>query len=183
MKRSFRVFAEKDDLVNVFNLYQSLLSIYYAPAYSDIGHITIDDITTLKDIGINHNGSHIGNNSFSIFKNDHICAWKDYQCYSDKNNVIIRSTTLCNENKKRVTIELGGIYNKTTIFPTTISTISYEDTNVKKLFNELKKAFRKNSIKIQNGYIICSSAFKNRYKYRFCTIDIKSPSEYDLNIE
>lgn len=184
MTRRFRAFVEKEDLEKIFIEYQNSLEVYYVPTYSDDGAITIADITQIPDLGINFHGSHIGNNQFRVFFQNTQCAWRHYQCPSSDNKEIInRSSTLCDENTELIDIDLGGIYKENNIFPTEIGTIHYENENVKKLFNELKKCFRKNSQKTIHGYFIGEKAFENRKKYRFCTIDINSPEEYDLKID
>ena len=53
----------------------------------------------------------------------------------------------------------------------------------KKLYDGLKRIVRRQSVKTVNGYFICKRAYENRGNYRFCTIDIKSPEEYDLKVE
>ena len=37
-------------------------------------------------------------------------------------------------------------------------------------------------IKTVNGAYICPKAYEHRARYRFCTINIKSPPEYDLDV-
>ena len=184
MRRSFRAFMEKEDLENTFMQFQNNLQVFYAPTYSDNGPVTIADITQIADFGINFRGSHIGNNQFRVFFQNRQCVWRQYQCpSSDNKKMITRNTTFCDENTELIDLDLGGIYKEDNIFPTEIGTIYYENENVKKLFSELKKCFRKNSKKIVNGYYIGNKAFANRKKYRFCTIDIKSPQEFDLQID
>ncbi|MBD5089782.1 MAG: hypothetical protein HDT30_13405 [Clostridiales bacterium] len=184
MRRSFHAFMEKEDLENTFMQFQNNLQVYYAPTYSDNGPVTIADITQIADFGINFCGSHIGNNQFRVFFQNRQCVWRQYQCpSSDNKKMITCNTTFCDENTELIDLDLGGIYKEDNIFPTEIGTIYYENENVKKLFSELKKCFRKNSKKIVNGYYIGNKAFANRKKYRFCTIDIKSPQEFDLQID
>lgn len=184
MTRSFRAFMEKEDLKNIFIQLQKDLQVYYVPKYSDDGSITIADITQISDFGINFNGSHIGNNQFRIFFQNTQCAWRQYQCpSSDNKKMVTRNTTVCDENTELIDLDLGGIYKDNNIFPTEIGTIYYENENVKKLYNEIKKCFRKHSKKTVNGYFIGNKAFENRKRYRFCTIDIKSPQEFDLKID
>ena len=58
-----------------------------------------------------------------------------------------------------------------------------ENETAKKLYDGLKRIVRRQSVKTVNGYFICKKAYENRESYRFCTIDIKSPEEYDLKVE
>lgn len=183
MKRSFRAFADKEDLQTIFGLYQNALNIYYVPTYSDAGPVTATDITIIPDIGKNFYGSHIGNNQFLVFFKETPCVWRNYECHLDEKTTVTRYTTLCDENVAAINIDLGGIYEETNIFPTEIDTLYYENEKVKKLYDELRKVFRKNSVMTKNGYFICKKAYENKESYRFCTIDIKSPREYDLIVE
>ena len=75
------------------------------------------------------------------------------------------------------------MYNNSILFPTEISTIHYENELSNQLFNDFKKIVYKNTTITKNGYSICYHAYQQREQYRFCTINAKSPREYDLIIE
>ncbi|WP_353097425.1 hypothetical protein [Tissierella praeacuta] len=182
IQRSFRVFATKEDLYFAFSQFQNTISVYYAPTYSDVGTIQIDDITKVKSFGVNHNGSHIGNNQFLVFHEGKKCIWEQYQCKIDV-GVITRHSSFYDEDEECIVIDLGGIYEDINLFPTTISTMHYDIESSKELYNAIRKVFRKLSVRTINGYFICSDAYEKRSEYRFCTIDIRSPKEYDLIVE
>jgi hypothetical protein len=182
MRRSFRAFATKEDLHSLFTEFQNVLSIYYCPTYSDTGIINIDDITEIETLGVNRYGNHMGNNQFFVFGSDRKCTWRHYQCQGEK-GTITRCSSICDENIDSIAIDLGGIYEDSNLFPTTISTMHYDNECAKELYDCLMKIFRKCSVKRVRGYFICPNAYEKKAKYRFCTIDTKSSREYDLIIE
>ncbi len=59
----------------------------------------------------------------------------------------------------------------------------YDNAAAKKLFDGLKKIVGRQSVKTVNGCFICKGAYEDKETYRFCTINIKSPEEYDLKVE
>ncbi len=183
MTRRCRVFAEKADLEHIFRKYQETLDVYYVPTYSDIGAVEIHDITSIPDLGVNYHGRHIGNHPFRILLKTTNCAWQAYQYRIDKETVKTRYTTLTDDNTGVIDIDLGGVYRETALFPTEIGTINYDNEQAKKLYDTLKKVVRKESVCTVNGYYICRKAYENRNRYRFCTIDIQSPPDYDLKVE
>lgn len=180
--RSFRVYAEQENLQNIFTEFQSGSAVYYVPAYSEQGTFSFSDVTSLKELGVNFSGSHIGNMQILAFYKTTKCLWRqiEWSCCGQSG---IRHTSLCDGNTERIDIDLNGIYKENAIFPTEISTIHYDDEISKKLYNELRKIVRRYTVKTVNGYYICSKVYENKEKYRFCTIDIKSPIEYDLKVE
>ena len=180
MTKRIKIFATKEDLNNMFKKYQNALEIYYTPTYSDIGKTEFKDITSIKNFGINTIGSRIGNNQFRIFLKSDKAVWEMYNCKIDSEKTITRYTTLCDNNENAVDIDIGGVYQNTVIFPTEIGTLHFENENVKIIFKDLIKTIRKESVSIINGYYICKQAYENRNLYRFCTIDISSPPDYDL---
>ncbi|MBE6902809.1 MAG: hypothetical protein E7478_10060 [Ruminococcaceae bacterium] len=183
MTRRLVFYAEKQDLVNIFTEFQQAAEVYYVPTYSDNGPVTISDFTSLTDLGIDHRGSHIGNRQLQVFPKSTPCVWREYQCLIDKANAITRHTSLTDENTDALDIDPGGVYKENSIFPTEINTMHYENSEVRRMFELLKRIVKKHSAKMINGYSICSKAYENRQLYRFCTIDIKSPPEYDLRVE
>ena len=86
-------------------------------------------------------------------------------------------------NSVSVIVALGGIYHGEAIFPTEISTIWYENSESKMLYSELKKICRRHSQCPVEGYMIGKNAFCGKRQYRFCTINIDSPEDYELRIE
>lgn len=124
MTKTFRAFMEKEDLRDVFTQFQNLLSVYYVPTYSDCGPVTWENVTALPDFGINTRGEHIGNCQLRVFLRQTPCAWRSYQCPSpDSAYTVTRHTTLCDENESAVDIDLGGLYQGQTLFPTTVGAI------------------------------------------------------------
>ncbi len=85
-------------------------------------------------------------------------------------------------NLAYICVDLNGLYNANAIFPTEVNTMHYDDEAAKRMYDELKKIFRRQAAKIVNGAYICHKAYEHRADYRFCTIDIKSPPEYDLEV-
>ena len=59
----------------------------------------------------------------------------------------------------------------------------YDNAAAKTLFDGLKIIVRRQSVKTVNGCFICKGAYEDKETYRFCTINIKSPEEYDLKVE
>ena len=111
-----------------------------------------------------------------------VCLWREYR-WADHEKSGTRHTSLCEGNTERIDIDLNGVYQGKAIFPTQIAAMHYENETVKRLYDGLKGIVRRQSVKTGNGYFICRRAYENRENYRFCTIDIKSPEEYDLKVE
>lgn len=180
MQISFRIFATKKDLINIFLSLQHDFEIYYVPTYSDKQDIQIKDILSIPNFGINTSGKKIGNNQYLIFYQRSICHWRTIKV---KDIIKEKYSALIDENIENIIIDVGGLYNDSIVFPTEISTIHYENELSKKLFNDLKRVVRKNTSVTKSGYIICHNAYKQRNQYRFCTINAQSPKEYDLKVE
>ena len=180
-KRGFRTFATKEDLQSIFIQFESAINVYYVPTYSDTGVVEIDSIMKIESLGVNRWGSHIGD-QFLVFPKDKKCIWREYQ-YKNGADLATRYTTLCDENVERIDLHLGGIYDSNNLFPTTISTMHYENESSKILFDKIKKVIRSYSVQTIRGYFICPSAYEKRAEYRFCTIEIKTPKEYDLTVQ
>ena len=123
-----------------------------------------------------------GNRQILAFSGTTACSWKEYR-WRDHEKEGIRYTSLCDENIERIDIDLNGVYREEAIFPTEIATMHYDNETAKELFDGLKKIVRRQSVKTVNGSFICKEAYKDKKTYRFCTIDIKSPEEYDLKVE
>jgi len=180
-KRNFRVFAEKEDLQKALEVFQAKFDVYYAPAYSDEGPVTFESVDKLSGLGVNFHGSHIGNNVLLVFRKDEKCHWRKYEWHSGEEGGI-RYSSLYEENVTHIVIDLNGIYRDSALFPTTISTMYYDNMTAKGLYDGFKRVFRLLSVKNVNGCFICPRAFEDRNRLRFCTIDIKSPPEYDLMV-
>ncbi|MCM1104746.1 MAG: hypothetical protein NC409_11660 [Clostridium sp.] len=181
--RRFRAYGEKEDLRAVFEEFQDRLEIYYVPAYSDIGKTSYNGIRDIENVGVNFQGSHIGNMQMLIFLKDTECLWKAYQYKCDDGRGVTRYSALGNENVACICVDFNGVYHENAIFPTEISTMHYDDRTAKRIYDELKKVFRKQAVKNVKGVYICSQAYAHKGNYRFCTIDINSPLEYDLKFE
>lgn len=180
-KRSFRVFAEKEDLRNALKTFQTRFDVYYVPTYSDQGPVSIDDITADDSLGINFHGSHIGNRQVLAMLRTTECRWRSFEWHSG-NEGGIRYSSLCDENRENILIDLNGVYQGHAIFPTTVSTMYYDNETVKSLYDGLRQIFRKLSVKSAGTYI-CPCAYEHRDSLRFCMIDIQSPPEYDLKVD
>ena len=180
-KRSFRAFALKEDLQAIFKNFQSGLDVYYVPTYSDVGEISFDDITIIENLGINFYGRHSGNMQMLVLLKTKECLWRLYQ-YKEENEQHIRYSTLNAGNIDCISIDLNGLYQDNAIFPTEVSTMYYDNEVGKQLFDEMRRIVRKQAVKTVHGYYICPKAYEQKEKYRFCTIDIKSPPEYDLQV-
>ena len=180
-RRSFRAFATKNDLLSIFIQFESVMDVYYVPPYSDTGMVEIDHIAKIELLGINKSSSHLGE-QFLAFERDTKCIWREYQ-WKSTTGLKTRYSTLCDENEGRVDISLGGIDDSDNLFPTTISTMHYDNESSKKMYGEIKKIIRKCSAITVNGYFVCLNAYEKRKDFRFCTIDVKSPKEYDLVVQ
>lgn len=180
MQRSFRIFATKEDLENIFMSLQQNWQIYYVPTYSDHPSIQIKDLLSISKFGINTTGRRIGNNQFLIFFQGCTCHWREFEI---KDTTRKKYTSLNDENIENIFVDLGGLYNNSILFPTEVSTMHYENEFSNHLFKVLKRIVRKHTSLTRNGYIICKNAYQQRNQYRFCTIDAKSPKEYDFVIE
>lgn len=181
--KRFRAYAEKEDLLNVFQDFQGKLDIVYVPAYSDTGRFAYKSIMDIENLGVNFHGSHQGNMQMLIFLKTTECLWRSYQCRGSNGQDIIRYSALGAGNIAFICVDFNGIYHENAILPTEISTMNYEDATAKQLYDGLKKVFRKQAVKTLNGYYICPKAYEHKEQYRFCTIDVKSPPEYDLLVE
>lgn len=179
--RSFRFFALKEDLQTILKEFQSGLNVYYVPTYSDVGPISFDDVTTIENFGVNINGFLSGNMHMLVFLQSTECLWRSYQCKVE-NKSFIRYSTLNAGNVEYICVNFNGLYQENTIFPTEVSTMYYDNEIAKRLFDEMRRIVRKQAIKTVHGYYICPEVYEQKEKYRFCTIDIKSPKEYDLQI-
>lgn len=180
-KRSFRLFALKRDLQEIFKEFQHQLDVYYVPTYSDAGKISLDDVTAIENLGINFYGSHCGNMQMLVFLRSTECLWRSYPCEKDGNR-ITRYSTLCAGNAECINVDLNGLYQDSAIFPTEISTMYYDNEAGKQLFDEMKKIVRRQAAKVVNGYYICPNAYEHKKNYRFCTVDIKSSPKQDLQV-
>ncbi len=165
--RSFRVFGTKKDLESIFNEFQEKnLVKYYKCGKNDNNEII--DITKLDKFGISLNGSHIGNQYLVIKRHETVKP--------DNYNHIYQQL-----NETSIVIDLGGLYDKKTILPTTISTIWYDNIYSKKIYNDLKNIIKRHSNTV-NGYMILKNAYNEKDQLRFATISVQSPKEYDLKV-
>ena len=80
-------------------------------------------------------------------------------------------------------IQPGGVYQDNVIFPTTISTMCYDNSVSKKLYDKIKRLASKNAAKVVNGWYIGYSAYEQRNSFRFCPVNVHAPLEYDLKVE
>lgn len=181
--RRFRAYGEKDDLRAVFEEFQTRLEIRYVPAYSDSGEIFYNSITDIENLGVNFHGSHIGNMQMLIFRKDAEYRWRPIPYSRGTGREAGRLCALSEENSGFICADLNGVYRENAIFPTEISTMHYDGETAKRMYDELRKIFRRQAVKAVNGAWICPGAYEHRERYRFCTIDIKSPPEYDLSVE
>lgn len=181
--RRFQFFAEKEDLQMLFRELQEKEELYYVPTYADARDIAFDDIMSIENLGINFHGSHIGNMQMLIFKKAAECLWRAYTCTGNSGQTVTKYTALDAGNSAYIEIDLSGIYQEIAIFPSTVSTMYYDIEAVKKLYEAIRKIVRKRTVKAINGFSICRKAYEYKDRYRFCTIDIKSPHEYDLKVE
>lgn len=181
-RKSFRAFGEKEDLLAIFSEFQRRFEIYYAPAYSDAGPTVYDSITEFKNLGVNRHGSHIGAMQTLIFPKKTECLWRTYLYRDSGGREQTRYSSLDAGNTAWICVDFNGVYQERAIFPTEISTIHYDDASAKALYNGLRQTFRRQSAQVVNGIYICPRAYEHRAGYRFCTIDIKSPPEYDLTV-
>ncbi len=183
MERMFRAFAEKEDLQAVFQAFEDQLDVYYVPTYSDEGEISYASVTNLENLGLNFNGCHLGQIHLLAFEKTTPCLWCAYQCERQPGQYTTRYTSVGTGNMECIWVDLNGIHPDHAIFPTEISTMYYEYPGSKKLFLELKKVFRRQSVKTVGGNYILPKAYADRDKYRFCPMDLASPSKYDLIVE
>lgn len=169
--RSFRCFADKEDLIEIFNDFQSRYDVFFYKYGRADSVKRMDDITKADLFGINTTGSHIGNLYLAI------CS--EFLCKVGVEKVIFIDQKL---NPESVVIDIGGTYENDCLLPTEISTIWYENESSKFLYNALKRTVKRHTAITKNGYCICKNAYLNKNNFRFVTIDVKSPKEYDLKI-
>ena len=84
-------------------------------------------------------------------------------------------------NETSIVIDLGGLYDENTIFPTTVSTIWYDESS-KRVYNNLKSIMKRYAVSIVNGYMILKNAYDKKEQLRFATISVQSPREFDLKV-
>lgn len=182
VKRSFRVFATKEDLQNIFKSFEQDCNVYYLPRYCDNKIVKIKDITRVRDFGVNTSGTKLINNYFLIFNKDCECKWVEFPIYV-RRKLVNRYSFLCEENTEYITVDIGGVHNYKNLFPTEISTINYENEASKALYYAIRRAVYKHSVTIEKGYYICQDAYNQKLWMRYCTKDITSPKKYDLIIK
>mgnify|MGYP007091179560 CR=1 FL=1 len=106
------MFGTKKDLENIFREFQKNNMIkYYRCGKSDSDKIT--DITKIDNFGISLSGRHIGN-QYLVIEDDETVRLDKYKHINQK------------LNETSIVIDLGGLYDENTIFPTTVSTIWYD---------------------------------------------------------
>lgn len=183
MNRWFRGFAEKEDLQSIFQEFEDTLDVYYAPTYSDAGEQTYDSVTALPNLGLNFNGCHLGQIFLLAFEKSTPCLWRSFLCQPEPGQQFTRWSCTATGNTACLWVNLNGIHSAGAIFPTEISTMYYEDPGSKKLYLALKKIFRRQAVKVLQGNYIFPRAYEDREKYRFCPMDLASPSKYDIIVE
>ena len=82
-----------------------------------------------------------------------------YQYKDADGQEITRYSALDAGNSAFICIDLNGIYKDCAIFPTEISTMYYDNNTVKQLYDELKRIFRKQAVKIAGSCYICPGAY------------------------
>ncbi len=162
--------------------FQDKIEIYYVQAYSDERKISYGSILDIENLGVNFHGFHQGNMQMLIFLKSTECLWRTYVCQGSNGQDITRYSALGAGNSACICFDYNGLYKENAIFPTEISTINYDEITVKRLYDELKRTFRRQAVKTVNGCYICPKVYEQKEKYRFCTIDIKSPPEYGLKV-
>lgn len=176
--RSFRIFATKEDLLAIFLEFQSNMKVHYFECGQSNKLTEAQDITKEEFFRINIHGKHLGNQW--LVCPEHVIPQKRKNDMLQDENIFFIDQML---NSSSVIVDIGGIYHEEAIFPTEISTIWYENSESKMLYSELKKICRRHSQCTVEGYMIGKNAFCGKGQYRFCTINIDSPEDYDLRIE
>ena len=152
-------------------------------AYSDSGEIFYNSIMDTENLGVNFHGSHIGNMQILIFRKDAEYRWRPVPYSRGTGQEAGRLCALSEENSGFICVDRNGVYCENAIFPTEIGTMYYDGETAEKMYVELRRIFRRQAVKAVNGAWICPGAYEHRERYRFCTIDIKSPPECDLSVE
>ena len=180
--RRFHAFFDKNDLIRFLTELQRVQKVYYVPTYSVIDSELFDDLVSFSCLGINTTGNTTETRQFLIFPSDVKCVRKTIDL--NKNNEIKTSWMASFDgNSSCVLIQPGGVYNDNAIFPTIISTMCYDNSVSKKLYDKIKRLAGKNSAKALNGWYIGYSAYEQRKCFRFCPVSINAPLEYDLKVE
>lgn len=175
--RSFRVFATKKDLETIFFTFQQSTDVRYYKCGQLSELFAVSDVTKTALFGINTSGSHI-NNQWLICPSNITPQKRKNEAVPDKHIFFIDQML----NPASIVVDFGGICQDNVLFPTEISTLWYENAEAKAFYDSLRKICRKRTKRI-NGYFVSENAYLHKDQYRFCTISIKSPAEYDLKVE
>lgn len=181
--RRFHAFFDKSDLIRFLTELQRVQKIYYVPTYSDSNSEMFDDLVSLSWLGINTTGDNTTRTRrFLIFPSDVRCARKIIDSH-ENNEIHTRWMASFDDNSSCVMIQPSGVFQDNVIFPTIISTMCYDDSVSKKLYDKIKRLAAKNSAKSVNGWYIGYSAYEQKSSFRFCPINVRAPLEYDLKVE
>ena len=132
--KRFRFFATKEDLSNIFSAFQYSINVHYYKwgCMSELNEIV--DITKTDLFGFNTSGSHI-NDQWLICPIDIVPQKRTNEALCDRNDFYIDQMI----NSKSIVVNIGGIYENYALFPTEISTLYYDDSISKQLYDTLKK--------------------------------------------
>lgn len=87
------------------------------------------------------------------------------------------------ENPASIVVDIGGVYQDMALFPTEVSTIWWENSAARDLYQALRRACRRECPGSREGYLFGRDACRQWERWRFRPIHFSSPAEYDWKIE
>ena len=182
MTRRFRFFAVKEDLLNIFTVFESKAEVRYYQCgnFANTAEpFAIQSMLEYEKLGRCYTSSHVGNQFLVMYRSDKI---QDRQ-----GKILAGPFRRCVDQMSTphsIVLNLKGIYGDSAIIVSEAGTIHYENAKAKALFDAFKAACHSRIVmeKTVNGYLVGKNAYLRKDIMRFVTIDIKSPIEYDLNL-
>ena len=180
MGKTLYFFATKEDLHKIIQKVEQTIPLKYVMnhLYESEKFRIYHSFEEYEDFGINRSGDQ--SDLFFIFERNCRIVLKQVPQFEGG----IKYSLGQDSNKDSITFWPGGLYQDQFLIMSHIGTISNSPQSLK-IFDIFKKAIKKQCYKHQKGssvwYSEAVEAVSN--KYRFITININSPKEYDFVIE
>lgn len=174
--RSFRAFAAPEDLKRIFSAFQGEREVCYYPCGRGTVLRGVRDITEEAGFGVNRRGSHI---NFRWLVCPAERPPRKQWVHGVKGAFFLDQM----ENPASIVVDIGGVYQDMALFPTEVSTIWWENSAARDLYQALRRACRGECPGSREGCLIGRDTCRQWERWRFCPINFSSPAGYDLKIE